>query len=75
MDAKTDPGVTDGQLREMFRSLLRDRFRLSAHLTTREVEGYVLSAGKNKPKLRAVQPDDPPPPLPEWSRDTAALGL
>jgi len=72
VEAKTAPSVTDAQLRQMFQSLLRDRFQLSAHVTTREENGYALSVGKKGLKIHAAQPDDPPPPLPEWSRGTAA---
>jgi uncharacterized protein (TIGR03435 family) len=69
VDATTDPAATDDQVRLMFQSLLKDRFKLVAHLVTNEAEGYALSVGKNGLKIKEAKPEDPPPPLPEWARN------
>ncbi len=68
VDATTDPAATDDQVRLMFQSLLKDRFKLVAHLVTKEADGYALSAGKNGLKIKEAKPGDPPPPLPDWAR-------
>lgn len=38
------------EFRQMFQSLLADRFKLALHRETRDVSEYVLMAGKNGPK-------------------------
>ncbi len=66
IDAKADPSI-DQQLHsltsdagrkqkeEMVQALLADRFRLVAHLETRELPIYVLVVAKGGPKLGAVR--------------------
>jgi uncharacterized protein (TIGR03435 family) len=53
IDAKTSP-VPQGQLRQMLRGLLAERFHLSVHPETRELHVYELVIDKGGPKLRAV---------------------
>jgi uncharacterized protein (TIGR03435 family) len=72
VDAATDPAATDDQVRLMFQSLLKDRFKLVAHLVTKEAEGYALSVGKNGFKIKEARAGDPPPPMPEWARYESA---
>jgi uncharacterized protein (TIGR03435 family) len=43
--------VTDDQLRLMMQALLRERFKLTLHLQTKELGAYLLVAGKNGPKV------------------------
>ncbi len=43
------------QLRIMIRKLLTDRFKLTFHHDEREMSAYVLSVGKDGPKLKATQ--------------------
>jgi bla regulator protein BlaR1 len=68
-DVKTNPDATDDQIRLMFRTLLADRFHMVSHIESKEANGYILSVAKGGPKIKEAKPDDPPPPLPEWSRN------
>lgn len=54
IDAKPDvPGTPNGeQLKEMVRKLLADRFALSFHKDERDMSAYVLTVGKDGPKMR-----------------------
>lgn len=45
------------QFRPLFQALLADRFKLKIHRETKEVAGYILTVGKNGPKLKAADPD------------------
>jgi bla regulator protein BlaR1 len=74
-DVKTDPDATEDQIRLMFRSLLADRFHMVSHLETKEADGYVLSVAKGGPKIKEAKPGDPPPPMPEWSRNADIAGF
>jgi uncharacterized protein (TIGR03435 family) len=40
--AKTDPGRSNDEIREMARALLAERFQLSLHIETRELPAYLL---------------------------------
>jgi uncharacterized protein (TIGR03435 family) len=68
LDATTDPAASDDQIRLMFQSLLKDRFKMVAHRITKEVDGYALTVGRNGPKIKEAKAGDPPPPLPDWAR-------
>lgn len=54
IDAKPDiPGQPNGdQLKEMVQKLLADRFALKFHKGQKEMEAYVLTVGKDGPKLK-----------------------
>lgn len=45
VDATTGADATEDQFRLMFQSLLKDRFKLVAHVITKEGDGYALSVG------------------------------
>jgi uncharacterized protein (TIGR03435 family) len=49
--------VTQGQLQEMLKALLADRFKLRIHREVRQVSGYTLVVSDRGPKLTEVQPD------------------
>lgn len=51
IDARTAPDSTDDQVRQMFRSLLADRFKLQMHRETKVMPEYVLTLSKGKLKL------------------------
>ena len=53
--AKAPPATRPETLRLMLQSLLADRFGLVVKRDSRPVDGYVLSAGKGKPKLKAAE--------------------
>lgn len=54
--AKADGAVGDHQLMLMLRKLLADRFKLSYHRESKEMQGFSLLVGKNGPKLHEVEP-------------------
>ena len=72
IDAKTDPSTTDSQIRLMFQTLLADRFQLTAHRETREVNGYALVAGKNGAKIKPVMPEEKPAAMPDYFKGKPA---
>lgn len=51
VDARAGQGATDDQVREMFQSLLEDRFKLKVHREKREIPVYELTLNKGKSKL------------------------
>ena len=57
IDAKAEHAASRRELLEMLRNLLVDRFKLSFHWETKEVSGYVLTAARGGPKLRAHEGD------------------
>jgi uncharacterized protein (TIGR03435 family) len=44
--------VTKGELQQMLRALLEDRFKARVHSTTKEVDGYVLTIAKSGIKFK-----------------------
>jgi uncharacterized protein (TIGR03435 family) len=64
-DVVTSPDATDDQVRLMFQSLLAERFKMTVHRVTKEVEGLALTVGKGGPKMQEAK-DSELPPLPEW---------
>jgi uncharacterized protein (TIGR03435 family) len=67
--AKAPAGTKRGQLPEMMRTLLGQRFQLQVHTETREFAVYPLEVGKNGPKLK-----ESPAPA-EGTPDGASFGL
>ena len=65
--AKVPAGATRVQVREMYRNLLADRFKVALHHENRMMTGYALTVAKAGPKLKAYdpadasKPDDPAP--------------
>jgi uncharacterized protein (TIGR03435 family) len=57
IDAIAGNSVSDDELRQMFRTLLEDRFRLKIHRETREMTAYNLVVAKGGPKLKHADPD------------------
>ncbi len=56
VDAKIDGSHSEDDVRLMFQSLLRDRFKLATHWETRTLDGYRLTVPKGGAKLKAVGP-------------------
>jgi uncharacterized protein (TIGR03435 family) len=52
IDARAGRPATDDEIRQMFQSLLEDRFKLQVHRETREIPEYELVLARGKPKLR-----------------------
>jgi uncharacterized protein (TIGR03435 family) len=66
--ATLPPGTTKEQLRSMLVRLLEERFKLVAHLETRETEGYALVVAQGGPILtsagqKSVSEDSSPAPI------------
>jgi uncharacterized protein (TIGR03435 family) len=57
--AKAAAPTTDKEMRVMLQHLLADRFKLTLHRQTRELEGFVLSVAKGGHKLKESQSDEP----------------
>jgi bla regulator protein blaR1 len=63
IQATMDASVTDAEIRLMLQKLLADRFKLTVHRETKEVEGYALLVNKGGPKIKAaVSGEDHPMP-------------
>ncbi len=74
IDATTDTATTEeDQLRLMFQTLLADRFKMTTHRITKEMNGYVLTITKSGFALTEVKPGDTPAPPPEWFHNKAAI--
>ena len=58
--AKLPNGAKQGQVPEMLRALLAERCKLAAHWETAEGTGYILSVGKDGPKLKKTPADEGP---------------
>lgn len=73
INAKFPADATEGQLREMVRTMLVERFKFTSHLESRELTGYALTVAKGGLKMEAAKPGDPPPQMPEWFRPKAGV--
>jgi uncharacterized protein (TIGR03435 family) len=63
VDATMPPDTTKEQFVEMLRNLIVDRFKLKYHTETKEITGYVLTVGKNGPKIKeSADQTEPGPP-------------
>lgn len=49
--AKAEGNPTDDQMRRMVQTLLAERFKLKVHHESKELNAYIISAGKTAPKL------------------------
>jgi uncharacterized protein (TIGR03435 family) len=66
LEATFDAAASDDDVREMLRALLVNRFKMTSHIVTKDLNGYGLSVASGGLKLREVQTDDKPPSLPDW---------
>ena len=55
IQATVEQPANEGELKQMVRGLLVDRFKLKVHRETREMPVYALVVGKNGPKLVATK--------------------
>jgi uncharacterized protein (TIGR03435 family) len=58
--AKAPPGTSPDTAKLMLQALLADRFKLVVHKDTRPIQGFVLSVGKGKPKLKEADASGEP---------------
>jgi uncharacterized protein (TIGR03435 family) len=56
VDAKVEGTHSEDDVRLMFQSLLRDRFKLRTHWETHTLDGYRLTMAKGGAKLKAASP-------------------
>jgi uncharacterized protein (TIGR03435 family) len=71
--AKIAEGATKQDFLLMLQKLLRDRFKMTVHRETRELQAYELVVAKNGPKIRESSPapsaaESASPPPPETSQ-------
>jgi len=57
--AKLPAGARQDQVPEMLQALLAERFKLTIHRASKEIQIYALVVGKNGPKLKESPPDQP----------------
>ncbi len=60
VEAKSEQSATRGQMNEMLRNLLAERFMLSAHRDSKDIPVFVLTPAKTGSKLTEAVPDDHP---------------
>jgi uncharacterized protein (TIGR03435 family) len=58
--AKAPGEASEDQVRTMLQALLADRFQLSFHRQSKEMQAYALVIAKNGPKLKESTTDGPP---------------
>jgi uncharacterized protein (TIGR03435 family) len=56
VSAKAPANTSPQTVKLMVRGLLADRFKLVVHRDTRPIQGFVLSTGKGKPKMKEADP-------------------
>lgn len=70
ISAKASGAALDDQLRLMLQTLLVERFQLTFHRQTREMQVYVLTVAKGGPKFHESQTEGAPVVNPDKSRMT-----
>src|SRR5580658_9246469 len=75
IDATTSAQAATDEVQRMYQALLADRFRMTSHWTTREMDGYDLTVAKGGPKMAEVHDGDPPGPAPPMLRRFSAEQL
>jgi uncharacterized protein (TIGR03435 family) len=70
-DVVTSNETSDDQVRQMFQSLLKDRFGMVAHQETKDADGWALSLAKGGPKMQEAA-EGKIPPAPEGLRGDPA---
>lgn len=75
LNAKSPDGVSDAEIKPMLQALLKDRFKLAAHIETREMPVYNLVVVKDGLKCPPFDPEHIPkaPPRPPGA-DSAIMG-
>jgi uncharacterized protein (TIGR03435 family) len=71
VEAKAEGKASQQQRLEMLKTLLAERFKLTFHYESKEAFTYMLTVGKNSPKLRERKPGDGGEP--SGIRDTGSL--
>ncbi len=71
IQAKMPEGANEGQVPQMLRELLAERFRMTSHWEKRELPAYVLVIGKNGTNMKTGVETETPPPV----EGTMAVGM
>jgi uncharacterized protein (TIGR03435 family) len=71
VEARAEGKASQQQRLEMLKTLLAERFRLTYHYEPKGISTYVLTAGKNSPKMKERKPGDGGEP--SGIRDTGSL--
>jgi uncharacterized protein (TIGR03435 family) len=71
VEARAEVKATQQQRLEMLKTLLAERFRLTFHYESKETSTYMLTTGKNGPKMKERKPGDGGEP--SGIRDTGSL--
>ncbi|HLK69426.1 MAG TPA: TIGR03435 family protein [Bryobacteraceae bacterium] len=71
IEARAEGKASQQQRLEMLKTLLAERFKLTFHYESKEISSYVLTAGKDSPKLKERRPGDGGEP--SGIRDTGSL--
>jgi len=58
VEARAEGKASQQQRLEMLKTLLAERFNLTFHYESKEAASFVLTAGKNRPKMKERKPDD-----------------
>lgn len=61
IEAKADSPANEDQLRSMLQTLLRQRFQLTVHRDSRQMQVYALTVNKSGLKLLELQEGEPMP--------------
>ena len=61
IQATLPEGATKDQAPAMLQALLKERFKMEIHKDTKELNVYALVQGKGGHKMKAAEPDPPPP--------------
>jgi uncharacterized protein (TIGR03435 family) len=75
IDALMPEGQSRSKAPEMLLTLLQDRLGLIAHRETRRMSGYILSVGKDGPKLKETGPPVPTKDMPNPTSGPRFNGL
>jgi len=61
VEAKANAGDTEDEMRSMLQRLLAERFKLTVHRETKEMQVYIIAVAKSGFKLHELKPGDPAP--------------
>ena len=73
VDATMDPKTTDDQSRQMFQSLLADRFKMAIHHESKVMDGYSVTVAKSGLEIQEAK-DGATPVWPDWLPQSAQCG-
>ncbi len=75
IEATMDEASTDEQVRLMMQKLLADRFKMTAHRETKELQGYALVLAGKEPKVKESVPGGEAPLLPDYLKGKPAAAF